>query len=48
MSMELYWNDIDCGGREGPKYSDINQFQRHFAHYKSHMDKPEIETGPPR
>jgi hypothetical protein len=22
--------------------------QRHFVHHKSHMTRPELETGPPR
>jgi hypothetical protein len=44
MPMEHWWNDNDRGG---PKYSEINLFQGHFVHYKSHMEERGIESGPP-
>jgi hypothetical protein len=46
MSMEHGWKDIDWGGN--PKYWGINQFQCHFVHHKSHTDRTDIKTGPPR
>jgi hypothetical protein len=41
---EHRWNEID---REKPKYSEKNLSQCHFVHYKSHMERPGIESGPP-
>jgi hypothetical protein len=43
--MEHRWNEIDRGK---PKYSGKRLSQSHFVHHKSHMDRPEIEPGPPR
>jgi hypothetical protein len=43
--MEHRWNEIDRGK---PKYLGKNLSQCHFFHLKSHMDRPGIETGPPR
>jgi hypothetical protein len=34
--------------RGKPKYSEKNLSQRHFVYHKSHMNRPGIETGPPR
>jgi hypothetical protein len=45
LVMEHRWNEINRGK---PKYSEKNLSQCHFVHYKSHMDWPGIEPGPPR
>jgi hypothetical protein len=43
--MEHRWNKID---KEKPKYLEKTLSQFHFVHRKSHMDRPGIESGPPR
>jgi hypothetical protein len=43
--MEHRWKEIDG---EKPKYSEKNLSQWHFVNHKSHINRPEIETGPPR
>jgi hypothetical protein len=43
--MEHRWNEINRGK---PKYSGKNHSQCHSVHYKSYMDRPGIEPGPPR
>jgi hypothetical protein len=45
MTMEHWWNDADRGK---PKYSEKNLSHCHFVHYRSLMDGPGIEHGPPR
>ena len=45
MSVEHLRNDTDSGK---PNYSEKTLPQCHFVLRKSHMDWPEIETGPPR
>jgi hypothetical protein len=44
-SMEHWWSDTDRGK---PTYLEKTLSQCPFAHHKSHMDWPWIETGPPR
>lgn len=41
MSMEHCWNDIDGGG---PKYSEINQFQRHFP--TTNLTRTDLRSKP--
>jgi hypothetical protein len=43
MSNEYWWDDPD---REKPKYLEKPLSQYHFVHHKSHVNCPEIESGP--
>jgi len=44
-NMDHWWNGTDRGKS---KYLEKNRSQSHAAHEKSHVDCPEIETGPSR
>jgi hypothetical protein len=41
--MEQWWNNSGMGKLE---YWERNLFQCHFAHHKSHMDRPTTEPEP--
>jgi hypothetical protein len=43
--MEHRWNETDRGKS---KYSGKNLSQFNFVHHKSYMDRPGIESRPPR
>lgn len=43
--MKHWWNVVI---RENPKYLEEDPSQCRVAHYKSHMNGPRIEPGPPQ